>query len=76
MPPPPKPKPKATGLRLVKGVPVESLLKWQPPAELVRHCHALLGLTPDGRLAPAGDGRYVPPEPEGTDARSPHRPAE
>lgn len=71
--PPPKPKPKGTGLRLVKGVPVESVLKWQPSAELAAHCNSLLGLTPDGKFRQPNE-KYT--RPEGMDAPDPYRPPE
>lgn len=70
--PPPKAK-TGTGLRLERGVPVESLLKWRPPAAVVEHCHELLGLNPDGTFR-FDDGLYR--SPEGTDARTANRPGQ
>lgn len=63
--------PKPTGFPLRPGIPVKSLRGWEPDDKLTGHCHALLGLTPDGAFRV--DDAYR--SPEGTDARSPNRPA-
>lgn len=69
---PPPAKPKGTGFRLARGVPVESLRRWEPPPALAAHCRDLLGLAPDGGFR--RPDTYLAPE--GTDARDPNGAAE
>lgn len=49
---------------------VMKLTDWEPDEKLQQHCHKVLGLTPDGKLAPfALADKYVPPHTTGgTDA--------